>query len=44
MAAEKIPDLVQPGDIVLLKASRATRLECLLEALGHVGKKTPIPI
>lgn len=43
-AAEKIPQLVQPGDIVLLKASRAMRLERLLDPLGQVGAKSPIPI
>ncbi|HKQ47507.1 MAG TPA: UDP-N-acetylmuramoyl-tripeptide--D-alanyl-D-alanine ligase [Phycisphaerae bacterium] len=43
-AAEKIPSLVRPGDIVLLKASRAIRLERLLEPIGQVGAKTPIPV
>lgn len=44
LAAEKLPDLIQPGDVVLLKASRAIRLERLLEPLGQAGSKTPIPI
>ncbi len=43
-AAEIIPSLIRPGDVVLLKASRAVQLERLLEPLGHIRSKTPIPI
>ena len=35
-AAERAPELVQPGDVVLVKGSRAVGLEVVAEALTGV--------
>jgi UDP-N-acetylmuramoyl-tripeptide--D-alanyl-D-alanine ligase len=35
-AAERAPELVQPGDVVLVKGSRAVGLEVVAEALAGV--------
>jgi UDP-N-acetylmuramoyl-tripeptide--D-alanyl-D-alanine ligase len=35
-AAERAPELVQPGDVVLIKGSRAVGLEVVAEALTGV--------
>ena len=35
-AAERAPELVQPGDVVLIKGSRAVGLEVVAEALSGV--------
>jgi UDP-N-acetylmuramoyl-tripeptide--D-alanyl-D-alanine ligase len=43
-AAEKIGTLVEPGDIVLLKASRAVRLERLVDSLAlDITRRCPGP-
>ena len=37
--SEKVEELLQPGDVVLLKASRAMRLERLIDALGATAAR-----
>ena len=39
-AGSALKHFVKPGDLVLLKASRATRLERVSEALRTNGRKT----
>jgi len=39
--AEKIDTLIEPGDLVLLKASRAGRFEQLVPRLEEIGRRVP---
>ena len=39
-AIERLPGVIRPGDLVLVKASRVARLERVVEALRATGDST----